>query len=80
MSSQIDSLVQKLDLKPHPEGGYFKETYRSGESIKKEHLPERFSGDRSHSTAIYFLLTSNNFPRCILLSQMKCGITMKVLH
>jgi len=59
--SRVEFLVQKLSLQPHPEGGWFKETYRSDETIKKEHLPERFSGDRHHSTAIYFLLTSSNF-------------------
>jgi hypothetical protein len=40
----------------HPEGGYYRETYRSPESLAREHLPERFSGRRALSTAIYFLL------------------------
>ncbi len=40
----------------HPEGGYFREMYRSDEMIKKECLPERYNGDRSFSTSIYFLL------------------------
>ncbi|MCB0723038.1 MAG: cupin domain-containing protein [Ignavibacteriae bacterium] len=48
--------IDKLQMKPHPEGGYFKEVYRSEESYSGEHLPERFGGDRSHSTSIYFLL------------------------
>ena len=41
-----DELIQLLDLKPHPEGGYFRETFRD---------PQRIEG-RSASTAIYFLL------------------------
>ena len=53
--------IDKLDLEPHVEGGYFKETYRSFESIDKHALPERFSDDRSFCTAIYFLLHNNDF-------------------
>ena len=48
--------IEKLEMTPHPEGGYFKEVYRSEESHKGEHLPNRFGGDRSHGTSIYFLL------------------------
>lgn len=46
---------------PHPEGGSYAETYRATESISKAALPGRFSGDRSFSTGIYFLLQSDNF-------------------
>ncbi|GAB4048455.1 cupin domain-containing protein [Spirosoma litoris] len=52
--------VRTLNMHPHPEGGYFAETYRSAEAISKEALPNRFSGDRSVSTAIYFLLESHH--------------------
>jgi predicted cupin superfamily sugar epimerase len=53
--------IQALQLKPHPEGGYYRETYRSTESIPKAGLPDRFSGPRSFYTAIYFLLEGNQF-------------------
>ncbi|WP_216638448.1 cupin domain-containing protein [Endozoicomonas arenosclerae] len=53
--------VKALDLQPHPEGGYFRETYRSDEVISKSNLPERFSGERSFSTAIYYLLKGHDF-------------------
>lgn len=53
--------IDQLDLEPHVEGGYFKETYRSAENIGKHALPGRFSGDRSFCTAIYFLLHDNQF-------------------
>jgi predicted cupin superfamily sugar epimerase len=53
--------IARLALKPHPEGGYFRETYRSTEKIAQSGLPERFKGDRSFSTAIYYLLTENIF-------------------
>lgn len=48
--------IQKLDLAKHPEGGYYRESYRSSESIPEDGLPDRFDGPRSYSTAIYFLL------------------------
>ncbi len=51
-----DYWIKKLNLIEYPYGGYFKETYRSHETIAPEGLPERFSGPRSISTAIYFLL------------------------
>ena len=47
-------LVQRLGLQPHPEGGWFRETYRASETLTA--LPRRFDGARSVSTAIYFLL------------------------
>lgn len=48
--------IDKLDLQKHPEGGYYKEMYRSGEIIDRSGLPERFPGPRVISTSIYFLL------------------------
>ena len=46
---------------PHPEGGYYKESYRSRETIAQSALPDRFTGARSFSTAIYFLMESGDF-------------------
>lgn len=54
-------LIEQYKLQPHPEGGWYKETYRSDEYILATALPERFGGNRSFSTAIYFLLEMNNF-------------------
>lgn len=59
--NRADEIIKTLSLKKHPEGGYYKELYRSSESISAPHLPERFEGDRSFSTAIYFLLSSGEF-------------------
>jgi uncharacterized protein len=54
--------VQKLQLQPHPEGGFYKETYRATENILAAGLPARFSGgDRSFATAIYYLLEQGDF-------------------
>ncbi len=54
-------LVQKLDLRPHPEGGFYKETYRSEHSIPNANLAGNHEGDRSYGTGIYFMLTSDAF-------------------
>ena len=53
--------IEKLDLQKHPEGGWFKEVYRSEELAKKSALPETYSGDRNFSTSIYYLLEGDDF-------------------
>lgn len=42
-------VIRLLDLKPHPEGGHFRETIRDQHAI---------AGTRAHSTGIYFLLAA----------------------
>lgn len=54
-------IIKKLELAPHPEGGYFKETYRSQGKIEKEYLPDEYGSDRNYATCIYFLLTADTF-------------------
>lgn len=54
-------LISLLNLQPHPEGGFFRQTYRSEGEIPKENLGDVYSGNRSYSTCIYFLLTSDSF-------------------
>ncbi|MFY0651895.1 MAG: cupin domain-containing protein [Cyclobacteriaceae bacterium] len=49
--------IKELDLIDHPEGGYYKETYRSNYKISHH----EFRGERNASTAIYFLLVQDNF-------------------
>jgi predicted cupin superfamily sugar epimerase len=46
------ALAERLDLAPHPEGGWFRETWRSAVVFS----PEGYDGPRSAATAIYFLL------------------------
>ncbi len=57
----ITNLITQYQLLPHPEGGYYKETYRSTENIPHAALAQHFSGSRSFSTAIYFLLLKDLF-------------------
>jgi uncharacterized protein len=45
-------LASKLDLRQHPEGGWFRETWRSPVAF----WPEGYPGQRSAATAIYYLL------------------------
>lgn len=46
MVAEADAIIAALNLKPHPEGGHYAETFRDPDPV----------GGRSHSTAIYFLL------------------------
>lgn len=55
MEQEIAYWVEKLDMLPHPEGGFYKETYRSNETIP--------GTNRQLLTGIYFLLTSENISR-----------------
>jgi len=48
-----DEIIKALDLKPHPEGGYFRETFRD----------EANAHGRAHSTAIYYLLRAGETSR-----------------
>jgi predicted cupin superfamily sugar epimerase len=58
----VAEIIAKLQLEAHPmEGGYYRETYRSTEEIAASALPSRYQGSRSHSTAIYYLLTPEGF-------------------
>lgn len=54
-------LINQYGLQPHPEGGWYRETYKSSENISAASLPGRFGGNRAFSTAIYFLLEQENF-------------------
>ncbi len=46
MGIKADEIIAMLGLEPHPEGGFYRETFRDGATAR----------GRAHSTAIYFLL------------------------
>jgi len=48
--------IDQLDLLPHPEGGYYREVYRSEGGIPAEKLGLTTGGVRSFATSIYFLV------------------------
>ncbi|NHK28006.1 cupin domain-containing protein [Parvularcula flava] len=50
----FDRLIDRYDLQPHPEGGWFAETYRAGVTV------DTLKGPRAASTAILFLLAAGN--------------------
>ena len=58
-----EELIRLLGLNPHPEGGYFSEVWRSPERLAVNALPPRYSGSRSLSTSIYYLITPESFSR-----------------
>jgi predicted cupin superfamily sugar epimerase len=83
----IQNLIHQYNLLPHPEGGYFKETYRSEESIPASGLPLRFPAERTFSTAIYFLLLKDLFSAFHRIKSDECwhfyegdSLSVHVLH
>ena len=50
LSARAKSLIRKLKLEPHPEGGFYRDIHRSEEAVKTGR------GKRSAVTTIYFLL------------------------
>ena len=61
VASTSQRWIDTLRLRPHPEGGWFREVYKATETIPHASLPTRFTGSRSHSTAIYFLLNGTDY-------------------
>jgi predicted cupin superfamily sugar epimerase len=51
LNKRVADIIEFLGLNPHPEGGFYKETYRSTENTV---------GGRSLLTSIFFLLTSEH--------------------
>jgi uncharacterized protein len=52
---RAQELTARLGLLPHPERGYYVETYRA--RLKVDGLPAPFAGGHAAGTAIYFLVT-----------------------
>ncbi len=61
MHPEAKKWVEHLNLQPHPEGGFFKETYRGELNLPSAVLGNDFAGDRSISTGIYYLLCGSDF-------------------
>lgn len=57
----VQELIDFYQLQPHPEGGFYRQSYRSHITIDQAALPAQFKGDRLISTAIYFLLPAGTF-------------------
>ena len=52
-----ETIIRRLDLKPHPEGGFYREVYRSGQLTS---FPG-FTNYRNICTSILFLLPGDDF-------------------
>jgi uncharacterized protein len=61
MSPDAQALVSSLGLVRHPEGGYYRETYRSMLRVTSNTESDDFPNQRSFSTAIYYLLCDDDF-------------------
>jgi predicted cupin superfamily sugar epimerase len=59
MDARAEALIETLALAPHPEGGYFREVFRSATTVD----PDDGRGRRAALTAIYFLLVAGQFSR-----------------
>ncbi|HEY85323.1 MAG TPA: cupin domain-containing protein [Chloroflexi bacterium] len=68
-------IIELLNLQPLPkEGGFFRQSYEASEKIPLQALPPRYQQDIAFSTAIYFLLTLDNY------SAMHRLITDEIFH
>ena len=63
LPTAVRQLIDKLQLQPHPEGGFYRETWRSNLSLPRSILPAEYTGSRSAGTAILFLLPTGHFSR-----------------
>ena len=59
MDDRASHLISTLGLQPHPEGGHFREVFRSASSVQ----PQDARGERSALTTIYFLLRAGEQSR-----------------
>ena len=59
MHARAAELITLLDLRPHPEGGYYREVFRSNSRV----TPADGRGDRSALTTIVFLLPEHSCSR-----------------
>ena len=60
MTATAQSYIKALQLQPHPEGGFFSESYRSEQTMEVP-APGGGTQQRNVCTAIYFLLEAGNF-------------------
>lgn len=58
--NQAQELIETLGLARHPEGGWYREVYRSEEYLGVASLPSRFDSPHSIATSIYYLLESGD--------------------
>ena len=72
-------LIQQYALQPHPEGGWYKETYKSNEYIPHTALPEDSEVQESFQSLFIFYCYRGIFLRFIVSKLMNAGIFMQVI-
>jgi hypothetical protein len=60
-SEEVERLVARFSLAPHPEGGYYREVYRAVAAVDHPAIPEGRDARRAAATHIYFLLPAEDF-------------------
>lgn len=58
LDETAQDIVRRFDLKPHPEGGFYRELYRSGMVVEHPNVPSGERAQRSVGTFIYYLLAN----------------------
>lgn len=56
-----DEIIRRLGLMPHPEGGHYREVYRSTMGVEQGNPADTGARRRAAMTAIYFLLEAGDF-------------------
>src|SRR5471032_1952753 len=73
-----DVLIERFGLQPHPEGGYFRETFRGADRVVRELTSEASPGEtRSASTAITTCFAMAHIRRGIGFARTRCGTSMQ---
>lgn len=61
MDEAVKRIVERFGLVPHPEGGFFREVYRSTLKVDHPGIPDENEAGRAAGTLIYFLLSGTDF-------------------
>lgn len=61
MKHNANYWIEHLNMKAHPEGGYFVETYRSEYKIEKEISSNHYGGNRNIASSIFYLINGEGF-------------------
>lgn len=61
MQDTIEDIARRFDLRPHPEGGFYRETWRASLGVHHPRVSTGHDARRCAGTAIYFLLPAGDF-------------------
>lgn len=61
MTISATEVVEKLDLRPHPEGGFFREVFRAATRVTHPGIPVGHDAVRCGGSLIYFLIEKGDF-------------------